>query len=40
MKLFKKKKEEKEVIMYYDNDLEEFEDWENYYGNNYGESWL
>lgn len=38
--LFKKKTKEKEVVKYYSNDLEEIDDWENYYGENYGACWL
>lgn len=32
-------KREPELIQYYADGLEEI-DWECYYGNNYGESWL
>ena len=42
MKLFKKKKVEikESPRAYYPDDLEEVTDWENYYGENYGEDWL
>ena len=41
MKFRKKKLEAKESknLQYYFDDLEEI-DWEEYYGENYGESWL